>query len=436
MSDKLNEKRTPIEKQVNRRFVRIKYVNFKKYIVTFVKWVAIALSIGITGGLVGSLFHMAVNFATDFRIRNSFMLYFLPIGGLAIVFLYRLCKVDEETGTNLIISSVRNKIKVPILMAPLIFASTVITHITGGSAGREGAALQLGGSIGAKAGEIIKLNDKDMSLAIMCGMSAVFSALFGTPITAAFFAMEVISVGVIYYAGLVPCIASSLTAYKISLMLKLPPTHFDLSAVPKLTLAPIIQVATIAALCALVSIIFCIVMKYSHDKFGSLIKNSYLRAVIGAVILILLTLIVGSRDYNGAGGNIIAAAIEEGRARPEAFALKILFTAVTIGSGFKGGEIVPTFFIGSTFGCLCGGILGISPEFSAAIGLAATFCGVVNCPVASIFLSFELFGGEGMLFFVIACGISYMLSGYYGLYSSQKIMYSKLTPKYINIHAK
>lgn len=379
---------------------------------------------------------MAVNFATDYRTDHSFMVYFMPLGGLAIVFLYRVCKVDEDAGTNLIISSIRTRIKVPILMAPLIFVSTVITHITGGSAGREGAALQLGGSIGAKAGELIKLDEKDMSLAIMCGMSAVFSALFGTPITAAFFAMEVISVGVIYYVGLVPCIASSLTAYKISLMMKLEPTHFSLEHIPQLKVLPLIQVAGVAVLCALVSMLFCIAMKYGHDIFGNYFKNSYVRVTAGGLIIILLTLLSGTRDYNGAGGNIIAAAIEEGQTSPAAFLLKILFTAVTIGSGFKGGEIVPTFFIGSTFGCLCGHLLGLSPEFAAAVGLAATFCGVVNCPVASIFLSLELFGSQGIVFFVAACGISYMLSGYYGLYSSQKIVYSKLKPKYININAK
>ena len=422
--------------RITKNYVKRKIHNADRYIIAFAKWVLIAFSIGGIGGLVGSLFHMAVNFATGFREENPFMLYLLPLGGVVIVFLYKICKVGEETGTNLIISSVRDNSKVPILMAPLIFVSTVITHIMGGSAGREGAALQLGGSIGAKAGEILKLDEKDMSLAIMCGMSGVFSALFGTPITAAFFAMEVISVGEIYYVGLVPCIASSLVAYKISLLMGLPPTRFEMSGVPTFNFVPLIKTAALAVLCALVSMLFCIVMKSTHKFFAEKIKNSYLRAVAGGLAIIALTFIVGSRDYNGAGGEIITAAIEEGRASPFAFLLKILFTAITIGSGFKGGEIVPTFFIGSTFGCFAGELLGLSPGFGAAIGLAATFCGVVNCPGAAIFLSLELFGGQGLIFFSVACAISYMLSGYYGLYSEQKIIYSKIKPKYINIHAK
>ena len=164
--------------------------------------------------------------------------------------------------------------------------------------------------------------------------------------------------------------------------------------------------------------------------------NTYLRIAIGGVAIILLTLLIGTRDYNGSGVDVIVNAIESGKANPEAFVLKIIFTAITINTGFKGGEIVPTFFIGATFGCTAAPLLGLDPAFGAAVGLVALFCGVVNCPVASILLSFELFGGGGLILFAVACGVSYMLSGYYGLYSSQKIMYSKTKPEFININAK
>lgn len=421
----------------NKDFIKRKIDECFKACTVFAKWVTIAVIMGIIGGAVGSAFHMAVNFATSFRTGHDWTLFFMPLGGILIVFLYRICKVNEETGTNLIISSIRTNIKVPLVMAPLIFISTVITHLVGGSAGREGAALQLGGSIGSAIGEKFHLDEKDMSLAIMCGMSSVFSALFGTPLTAAFFAMEVISVGVIYYVGLVPCIVSSLTAFEISLFFKLPPTAFKIAEeIPKVTLTSVVQTGILAMLCAVVSMAFCIIMKRSHDLFRVHIENTYLRILTGSAMLIVLTLIVGNRSCNGAGGEIIQAAIEKGQTNYTLFFIKILFTAITIGSGFKGGEIVPTFFIGSTFGCTVAPLLGIDPSFGAAIGLVATFCGVVNCPIASIFLSYELFGGTGIILFAIACGVSYMLSGYYGLYSSQKIMYSKLKPEYINVNAK
>ncbi len=272
---------------------------------------------------------------------------------------------------------------------------------------------------------------------IMCGMSGVFAALFGTPLTACFFAMEVISVGVIYYVGLVPCLGSALVAYKVSLLFKMAPVRFDISRfVPPLELTSLLQVGVLSALCAVVSILFCMTMKYTHDKMKMHFSNSYLKAFAGGVVIVLLTVIIGTYDYNGAGMAVIERALVQGKADWYDFIFKIIFTAVTIGSGFKGGEIVPTLFIGSAFGCAAAPLLGMEPQFGAAVGIAALFCGVVNCPAASIFLSLEMFGSEGLLLFAAASGVSYMLSGYYGLYSSQKIMYSKLKPEYINVNAK
>lgn len=422
---------------INKAFIKSKANTVRKFSLAFAKWVLIAVLIGAVGGIVGSCFHIAVLKATAVRESCPYLLYFLPLGGLVIVFLYRITKTGEEAGTNLIISSIRTHTHVSIIMAPLIFVSTCITHLFGGSAGREGAALQLGGSIGAKVGELLRLDEKDMSLVIMCGMSAVFSALFGTPLTACFFAMEVISVGVIYYVGLVPCLASALIAYKVSLIFHLEPTKLNIAQyVPKLHLITVTQTALLAAACAAVSIVFCMIMKYSHDRLAQLFPNTYLKALCGGAAIVLLTLIIGTRDYNGAGMDVIINAAENGKALWYAFILKMIYTAVTIGSGYKGGEIVPTLFIGATFGCWAGGLLGMPPQFAAAVGMAALFCGVVNCPAAAIFLSLEIFGSEGILLFAVGCGVSYMLSGYYGLYSSQKIMYSKTKPEYININAK
>lgn len=416
-------------------FLRL-FVVIKKYIWTFVKWLFISVIIGLVGGGIGTAFYKSVSFANEFRQTHSYIILFLPLGGLIIAGLYKLCKLKEDPGTNLIISSVRSEHHVPVIIAPLIFVSTVITHLLGGSAGREGAALQLGGSIGGKIGEILRLNERDMSLVIMCGMSAVFSALFGTPLTATFFAMGIISVGVIYYSGLIPCVVSALTAYKVALFFGSHSVAFDISKhIPKADILCFIKVGGLAAACALVSILFCTIMKYSHFKLKVLMNNTFLRAFVGGLAVVVLTLIVGNQDYNGAGSNIIDAAIMEGQTHWYSFLLKILFTAITIGAGFKGGEIVPTMFIGSTFGCAIAPLLGLSPQFGAAVGLVSLFCGVVNCPIASLFLSIEMFGTDGLLLFALACGVSYMLSGYYGLYTSQKIVYSKLSPKYINRNA-
>lgn len=403
-------------------------------IVVFFKWIIIAVITGLVGGLVGSIFHLSVEFATRTRIENPWILYLLPFGGLVIVFLYKK-GMNEDPGTNLVIKSIRTDETVPFLMAPLIFIGTVITHLLGGSAGREGAALQLGGSIGSQIGNLIGLDEKDMHLVTLCGMSGVFSALFGTPLTATFFSMEVISVGIIHYSAFIPCIVSSLSAYAVSLFFGLAPVRFYLSVFPELSLINILKVIILGSLCAVVSIIFCEVLHKSNKYLKKLITNSYLRVFIGGTIIVFLTLIIGSRDYNGAGMNIISNAIN-GSARPEAFILKMIFTAITISVGYKGGEIVPTFFIGSTFGCVFGSFLGLDPCFGAAVGLVALFCGVVNTLITSIILSIELFGAGNIILFALACGVSYMESGYYSLYSSQKIMYSKIKAEYINRNAK
>ncbi len=403
------------------------------YADAMLKWLVIGGLVGGVGGVVGALFHLGVSYATEVRLAHPWVLYLLPAGGLVIAGLYKLCKLEGK-GTNAVIESVHFGKEVPVLLVPLIFVSTVITHLCGGSAGREGAALQIGGGIGYRTGRLLHLGEKDLPLATLCGMSGVFSALFGTPLTATVFALEVISVGVLYYAGLVPCITAAMMGYLVSLWMGVPPTRFTV-VVPALDGWTLLLVVVLAILCALVSILFCRGLHVTEHLAERLVKNSYLRAAAGGAVIIALTLLLGTTDYNGAGMDVINRALT-GEASGWAWLLKLLFTAVTIGCGFKGGEVVPSFFVGATFGCAAGALLGLPPGFAAAIGLVAVFCGAVNCPIASVVLSVELFGADAMLYFAIACAISYVLSGYCGLYSSQTILYSKLRAEFINVHTK
>lgn len=402
----------------------------------FVKWVGVALVVGAVGGVVGALFYSLVNGAAELRSKFPFLLFLMPLSGLLIAHLYRINGMSDNGGTNQVISSVRDKNHPPVVIAPLIFVSTALTNLVGGSAGREGASLQLGGSIGSAVGKLFRLDEKDMSVVVMCGMSAVFSAVFGTPLTAAVFTIEVISVGQFYYASLVPCLVSSLTAYGTSLVLGVVPERFEGIEICDFSLPSFLKVAALGVLCALLSMAFCIVMKRSSRAIKRLLPNVYLRILAGSAAVILLTIVCGSQKYNGTGMNLVEDAVMNGKAQPWDFALKLAFTAISLGVGFRGGEIVPAFAVGATFGCVVGGLMGLAPGFGAAVGLIATFCGVVNCPVASIFLSVELFSSEGLLFFALAGAISFMLSGYYGLYSSQRIVYSKLTAKFIDRRAK
>ena len=411
------------------------FMRVSQYVDSFLKWMIIALVTGASGGLVGAGFRWAVTYATDLRTEHTWLHFLLPVGGLMIAFLYRVTKLSGHADTNLIIRSVRNDDKVPILLAPVIFISTVITHLFGGSAGREGAALQLGGCIGSFFGRLMRLNDKDLPMAVMCGMSGLFSALFGTPLTAAIFAMEVISVGIIYYGAFLPCLVSALTAFAVTGLFGLSSASYAVEIIPELSLLSILAVAGIGLAAAIVSIIFCVALEKTHEYAAKLLQNEYLRTAVGGVIIVLLTLMIGFR-YNGIGGEVITDAVVNGEALPYDFVLKMVFTVITIGFGYKGGEIIPTFFIGATMGATLAPLLGLPAGFGAAVGLVALFCAVVNCPIASIILSIELFGSKGLIFFAVALCVSYMLSGYYSLYSGQKIMYSKRRARYINKQAK
>lgn len=398
----------------------------------FFAWLCAGLAIGGFVGLVGVAFHLMLEWATEFRMEHPMLLWLLPLGGLAIVLAYRFAGMEKDRGTNFILVAVRSNEPVSFKTAPLIFFSTVVTHLLGGSAGREGAALQLGGSIASSFARTWELNEKECRIMTMCGMAAGFSALFGTPLTSVIFAMEVITVGVMHYSAIVPCTVAALVASAISQAMGIAPTAFHIPNIPEqITMEFAIGATVLGIASAVVSILFCIGMEHTSHAYKKHIENPLLRVFIGGCLVIGLTYLVGCRDYNGAGMDIIIKALN-GDAKTEAFLLKILFTALTLGAGFKGGEIVPSFFIGATFGCVLGPLLGLPAGFAASLCMAAVFCGVTNCPLASIILCIELFGFHGAGYYALCCGISYMLSGYYGLYSEQKIMYSKVQPEFIN----
>lgn len=408
---------------------------FKKDVLSFIKWIVLAFVIGFVVGGVSSLFSFALSFVTDFREHNQWVFFLLPVAGVIIVFLYH-CFGQDDGGTNQVFSTVRAKDEVPFRSAPLIFFSTALTHLVGGSAGREGAAIQLGGSIGNQIGRIIKLDDEDMHVVVMCGMSAAFAALFGTPMAAAIFAMEVVSVGVMYYTALMPCIISSLIATGFAAGIGIHPEVFHVTDIPKLGFVTGGKMGLIALACAGISVVFCVLLKQTGKLFHKELKNHYVRVLAVSGVIILITLCLHTTDYMGAGIGIITRAIEEGEVNYFAFFWKMILTVLTMKAGFKGGEIVPSFTIGAALGCELGIFLGLSPSLCAAAGMVAVFCGVTNCPVTSILIAFELFGFEGVSYYLIAVSISYAVSGYYSLYKDQTIVYSKYKAMYVNKHTK
>lgn len=403
-----------------------------RFMAVFLKWLVLAALLGGACGLVGTAFSKSIDFVTHLRMQHGWLLFLMPLCGIVIVFLYRVSGVGSDMGTNHVLRAVKHDStmeKVPAVLAPLIFVGTVLSHLGGASVGREGAALQLGGSMGAFAGRQLRMTERDIRVMTLCGMSGVFAALFGTPLTATFFVIEVVSVGFFHYSALIPCIVSSIMAYSIADYFHAEALHFFIT-VPEADIRSILSVIALAALCAALSVVYCGVMHTASRWAAKWIKNEYLRMIAGSAVMLLATFLLGTDAYNGAGMPVISAALS-GTCGNFDFLWKMLLTALCVGVGFKGGEIVPTLFIGATFGCLVGPLLGLPASFAAAVGLISLFCSVVNCPVASIILSLEMFGTSHVLLFALACCVSFMLSGYSGLYSSQRIIFSKLEAIYL-----
>ena len=394
------------------------------YLKTFLKWVLLGTLIGGIGGLLGAGFHHALHFVTHLRTENNWLIFLLPLGGLLSVGIYRLCGLRNNRGTNEIIDAILDGKAVSPMVAPVIFLASSITHLFGGSAGREGAALQLGGSAASLLGRLLKLKDKDRTVLIMSGMSAVFAGLFGTPLTATIFCMEFESVGTLFTPALLPCYLAAFVASRISLALGVHAEVYILDTAAVLDFGTVGGFALLAVLVSLLGIGMVRVFHSAEHLAAHHLPNPFVRIAVGGAVITALTLLVGDHRFNGAGMDMALNAVA-GNTDWYAFALKMLFTAVTLAAGFKGGEIVPTFCIGATFGCLFGGILGLDPGLAGAMGLVGLFCCATNSPLASIVLSVEMFGGANLYLFALTCVICYVLSGHSGLYASQIIQFAK-----------
>ncbi|SDB06295.1 H+/Cl-antiporter ClcA [Pseudobutyrivibrio sp. YE44] len=397
-----------------------------------VSWTLAAIIVGLAVGAFASAFGLAMRFVIKTRTTNPWLIYFLPVGAILITFIYKHVLKEKDSGTNTVIAAIQSSTKLPFRLAPLIFIATLITHLVGGSAGREGAALQMGGAIGNGIGRGLRLNETDKKTMIMCGMSAAFSALFGTPMAAAIFSMEVISVGIMHYAALVPCVISSLVARSVASYLGLEAEDYLISVIPAFNIKNAVLICIFAVLCGFVSIVFCTCLHKYEEFLSGKLTNPYIKALVGGSSVLLLTLIVGSQNYNSTGTAIIESCFTGATIGLQVFLLKIIFTTLTLSCGYKGGEIVPTLFIGATFGAAMGPTLGLPAPLMAAVGMGALFCGVTNCPISSLLICFELFGYDAMPYFLLAVAFAYWVSGYSGLYRAQKIVYSKYKSNYID----
>jgi len=394
------------------------------YIKTFLKWALLGVVMGIIGGLLGAGFHHVLHYVTHLRGAHTWLIFLLPVGGVLTVALYRLLKMQGNRGTNEIIDATLDGHSVSPAVAPAIFLATAMTHLFGGSAGREGAALQLGGSTASLLAKLFRLNDKERRVMVMAGMSAVFAGLFGTPLTATLFCMEFESVGTLFTPALLPCYLAAFIASRVSGMLGVHAETYLLETAYSLTLGNCWKFLILAVLVSCLGIAMCFLFHKAEHLAAHYLPNPFVRIAVGGVAVMVLTLLVGDHRFNGAGMDMALKAVG-GEADWYSFLMKMLFTAITLSAGFKGGEIVPTFCIGATFGCVLGGLLGLDAGLAAALGLVGLFCCATNSPLASIVLSMEMFGGANLYLFALVCVICFVLSGNSGLYASQIIEFSK-----------
>ena len=400
------------------------FAKVKSYLITFLKWGIFGLLMGVWSGLLGAGFHHLLHFVTHLRTMHTWLIYLLPVAGLLSVAIYTVFRQRENRGTNQIIDAVLKGEEVSAYISPTIVLASTVTHLFGGSAGREGAALQIGASNATLISRGLRLGRRDRRVMILCGMSAVFAGLFGTPLTATLFCMEFISVGMLFSPALLPGYLAAYTASRVSAALGVHAEGLLLDTVTAVTLANVWKFLILAVLVSLVGILMCWLFHKAEHLAQHHIKNPWIRIVIGGTVIMVLTLLVGDQRYNGAGMDMALGAVE-GSAQWFDFLLKMLFTALTLAAGFKGGEIVPTFCIGATFGCVVGGLLGLDAGLCGALGLIGLFCCATNSPFASIVLSIEMFGGANMHLFALVCVICFVLSGQGGLYSSQMHIFGK-----------
>ncbi len=396
----------------------MKNITFKKIFFGVLKWCTLGVLIGTLGGLIGACFAHLLSFVTKLRQVAPWLVVLLPVGSIATVLLYRVFGMYNFGGTNEIIFCLTNKKTIRAIVAPLIFISSAITHLFGGSAGREGAALQLGGAGATALCRMLRLKENDQTIVIMSGMSAVFAGLFGMPLTAAFFVLEFKLSFKVISRAILPCLLSSVVATKFASALAVAAETANLSVIDTFTFPTIAKIIILSLGLSILGRLMCIAFHKTGHLMTRLISNAFLRTALAAAVIVVLTAIVGDMRYNGSGMSMAIMAIE-GKADWFDFILKIVFTAFTLAAGLKGGEIVPTFCVGATFGCVFGSILGLDPGFGAALGLVGLFCCTTNSPVSAVFLGIEMFGFSALPYFIIVCIFLWLLSVNNGLFENR-----------------
>lgn len=390
-------------------------------------YVLLAVVVGIIVGAIDALFGRVLLFITDFRTEHyKILLPFLPIAGLLITYMYNKCSKESLKGMSLVLETTQEKREgIPKALIPLVMIGTWITHLFGGSAGREGVAVQIGATLSHNISKKLNLPNNGKVMAIV-GMSAGFGGLFQTPLAALFFAIEVITVGVLEYEALLPAFVGAYVASTTSHLLGLEKFFVNINDTIPIDEKAVVKIIILGIAFGLAGKAFSYSLSKLKVFMGNKFKNPYVRiGVVSIPLAVLLFIVLGGR-YCGLGTNIINNCFNDGTVYSYDFILKIAFTVITLSIGFQGVEVTPLFAIGASLGYVLGGVMGLNPVVTASLGYAAVFGSATNTLIAPMLIGLEVFGSQNMTMFVVVCIIAYVLNGNKSIYSAQEIFKGRL----------